>query len=186
MKKNNDIDKNYDDCWVYIFVLTTLVIVIQALRSYTFDVFSHSISYGVVLLPGTFFLSHYLLKNYDYKKAVAGVAISAVISVGFHAVLAYILGRGFILTNSCGHFCGYVVSQFLSLLIFQMLRNRAKEDSLLIFLTYCLSIAVYFVFYIFIYLQMIFTDGFWENYFIILVIEFVICIPVVVLDLTKK
>ena len=172
----------YNDCWLYVLLLTTLAILIQSLKSYHFYLFSYPINYGKLLLPGVYFLSNFILKKYDYKKSIVGIAVSGVISISFVAILSYLMGKNLILTKSCGDFCGYVVSQFVNLMIYHFLWEHSKRNYLLVLLTYFVSIIIYFMFYSLIYLPILLEDGFWMQYFITLLLEFVICIVVAYYD----
>lgn len=180
VKKTEEISPNRD-CWIAILLLTTLIILIQTLKRV-----SISISLGILLLPGVYFLSNYILKKYDYKKAIAAIAISGVISLSFHVILAFFLERNNILTNSCGDFCGYVVSQFIHILSYEYLWNRDNRKPLLVYLTYIGSVIIYLLFFSLIYLYLVLNDGFWFNFFLLVLVEAIICIPVTYMDLLLK
>ena len=144
---------------------------------------SISISLGILLLPGVYFLSNYILKKYDYKKAIAAIAVSGVISLSFHVILAFFLERNNILTNSCGDFCGYVVSQFVHILVYEYLFSRNNRKPILVYLTYLGSVIIYLLFFSLIYLYLVLADGFWSNFFLLIFVESIMCIPVTYLDL---
>ncbi len=181
-KNKKEIEEQYEDCWIYILLLTTLAILIESMKNYKFSIQGSDISYGVLLLPGVYFISNYIMKKYDYKKAIAGVAISGVISVCFVAMISFALGGNMILTNVCGYFFAYVASQFVNLMIYEFLLNNTNSPFILVFLTYLFSIIVYFMIYTLIYLNMVLLDGFWNQYFITIGIEFAICLPITYLD----
>lgn len=180
MKKVDEKSSNHD-CWIAILLLTTLIILIQSLKRV-----SISISFGILLLPLVYFISNYILKKYDYKKAIAAIAISGVISISFHVILAFFLERNNILTNSCGDFCGYVVSQFIHILCYEYLWNRNNREPLMIYLTYIGSVVVYLLFFCLIYLYLVLNDGFWFNFFLLILVEAIICIPITYMDLLLK
>ena len=48
MKKKT---KTYDDSWMFILLLTTLAILIESLKSYTFKMLGVSLTYSLFLLP---------------------------------------------------------------------------------------------------------------------------------------
>ncbi len=177
-KKTN----NYEDCWIYILLLTTLTILLESLKSYTFTIAGTNLTYAIFLLPGIYFISNYIAKKYDYKKAVSAIAISGVMFVSFSAIMAFALGERLILTNVSGEFCAYVVSQFTNLSIYMFIINNTKSTYPLVFLNYLFSLIVYYMIYTLIYLYRISLDTFWIGYFITLGIQFIICIPLSIWD----
>lgn len=175
-----------NDGWIYTLLLTTLSILIQSLRNYKVVLFGHVIGYGVFLIPVVFFLANYIVKEYDYKKGIAAIAISSVISVSFVAIIYFALGRNLILTKVCGDFLAYTVSQFVNLFIYQFLLSNKSTSYLLRFLTYMFSVIVYIMVYTLVYLDSLIIDGYWVTYGITLGIEFIICLPLAYFDLKIK
>lgn len=172
----------YNDCWMYILLLTTLVILLESLKSYMFKIHGVYLSYSLLLLPLIYFLANYITKKYDYKKTVAAIAISGVMSICFVAIMSFAMGKQLMLSNLSGEFCAYVVSQFVNLTIYLFLLNNTKAPIILIYLNYLFSLIVYYMFYTLIYLNMIILDNFWEGYLITLLIQFFICIPIAIVD----
>ena len=112
-KKKKKDEIIYNDCWMYILLLTTLVILIESLKSYNFKIFGVYLTYSVFLLPLVYFLANYITKKYDYKKTIAAISISGVISVCFPVVMAFAMGKTITLSSLSGEFCAYVTSQFV-------------------------------------------------------------------------
>lgn len=179
-RKNND--NLYDDCWMYILLLTTLVILLEALKTYTFPIAGIRLTYAIFPLPLIYLLANYITKKYDYKKTIAAIAISAVLFVCFIATISFALGERLILSNISGEFCGYVISQFINLIIYNFLLNNTKSPYLLVFLNYMFSLVVYYMFYTLIYLNMIILDSYWKGYFITIGIQTIICLAIAYLD----
>ena len=100
--KKKQLEEEYNDCWIYILLLTTLTILIQSIKSYKFQLMGSYIGYNIFLIPGTYFLTNYICKKYDYKKAMAAIAISAVIFVGFIVTMEFAMGKGLVLSNLLG------------------------------------------------------------------------------------
>ena len=184
--RKKQLEETYNDCWIYILLLTTLTILIQSVKSYKFTVMGSYISYNVFLIPGIYFLNNYICKKYDYKKAIAAIAISGVIFVGFIVTMEFALGRGLVLSNLVGDFCGYVASQFINLMIYEFLLNNTRSPYILVLLTYIFSIIIYYMIYTLIYLNLVIQDGYWLKYFITLGIASAVCIPVAAVDKTVK
>ena len=182
MSRKKKEEKYYDDCWMYILLLSTLVILLESLKNYTFKIAGVHLTYSLFLLPFVYFIVNYIAKKYDYKKAIASIAISGVLFVSFSAIMSFALGERLILSSVSGEFCGYVVSQFVNLTIYMFLLNNTKSPILLIFLNYLFSLIIYYMFYTLIYLKLITLDTFWTGYFITLGIQFIICIPIAITD----
>ena len=175
-----------NDGWIYVLLLTTLSILIQSLKNYKIVIIGHSIGYGMFLIPGIFFLANYIVKQYDYKKGIAAIAISSVISVSFVAIIYFALGRHLILTRICGDFLAYTISQFVNLFIYQFLLSNKSNSYILRYLTYMFSVIVYIMVYTLVYLDSLIMDGYWVTYGITLGIELIICIPLAYLDVKIK
>lgn len=185
MKKKQLVEE-YNDCWIYVLLLTTLTILIQSVKSYKFTFLGSVISYNVFLIPGVYFVTNYICKKYDYKKAIAAIAISGVIFVGFVVTMEFAMGRGLVLSTLIGDFCGYVVSQFVNLMIYVFLLNNTRSPYILILLNYIFSIIVFYMIYTLIYLNLVILDGYWQKYFITLGISAAICLPIAFVDKNIK
>lgn len=175
-------EDSYDDCWMYILLLTTLTILLESLKTYTFTIKDVNLTYSLFLLPLIYFIVNYIDKKYDYKKAVSAIAISGVIFVSFTAIMSFALGERIMLSSVSGEFCAYVVSQFINLTLYVFISNNTKSPYLLIFLNYIFSLIVYYMIYTLIYLNIILLDTYWLGYFITLGIQFIICIPIAYFD----
>ena len=101
MKKKNKKkeDEIYNDCWLYVLLLTTLVILLESIKKYTFSIGQANLTYGIFLLPIQYFIVSYIAKKYDYKKAISAIAISGVFLVCFSATISFFLKESLILTN---------------------------------------------------------------------------------------
>lgn len=179
MKKEK---KSYDDSWLYIFLLATITILLESLKTYTFNIKEINLTYSLLFLPLIYLIANYINKKYNYQKALIGITVSALAFVAFSWIMSFALGKELQLSNISGEFLGYVVSQLINLIIYTFLLNNTKQPTILIFLTYLFSLIVYYLLYTLIYLNMIVTDSFWTGYFITLGIQFIICIPLAIID----
>ena len=179
-KRRKEVD--YNDCWMYILLLTVLVILMEALKNYTFDVSGLHLTYALYFMPIMFFISNYITKKYDYKKAVAAISISGVIFVCFIAIMSFALGERLILGNISGEFCAYIISQFLNLTLYLFIINNTKSPVILLFLNYLFALIVYYLFYTLINLDAIVLDSYWKGYFITLGIQSIISLPIAFID----
>ena len=181
LKKKKE-DKIYNDGWIYVLLLTTLAILSESIKNYTFQVASVELSISLFLLPFTYLILNYITKKYSVKKAIASIAISGVIFVCFSAIMSFLVGELGFLSNVAGEFCGYVVSCFMNLMIYVFLLNNTKQPILLVYLNYIFSLLVYYLFYTLIYLNMILLDNYWKGFFITLFLQAIIIIPITIVD----
>ena len=182
MKKKKKEKELYDDCWLYILLLSTLVILLDSIKKYTFTCLNVNLTYSLFLLPVEYFIVAYIAKKYDYKKAVAAISMSGVLLVCFNATVAFFLHEQLFLTNVSGEFCGYVISQFVFLLMYFFLMNNTKMPPILVYGTYLFSIFVCYMFYTLVYINHINLNHYWTGFFITFIIQGIICIGLVYLD----
>ena len=175
-----------NDCWMYVLILTTLTILLESLKTYTFKLAGVSLTYSIFLLPFVYFITNYITKKYDYKKTVAAIAISGVVFVSYSAIMSFALGEKLLFTSISGEFCGYVISQFINLTIYVFILNNTKSPLSLVFLNYVFSLIVYYMFYTLIYLNVLVLDTFWKGYFLTLIFQIPLCYLIAMYDIKIK
>ena len=175
IKKENDVS-------MYVVLLTTLLILTESLKTYTFKLFGADLTYSLLSLPIVYFLIDIIAKKFDYKRAIAAIAIGGVIFVSYSFIMAYFLDGSFILRSISGEFCAYIVSAFVNLTIYMFLLNNTESPRILVILTYLFSLITYYMIYTMIYLNMLMFDNYWVGYFITLFIQLFICIGLAIVD----
>ncbi len=176
----------YNDSWLYSLVLATLVIFLEALKKYTFEIFNVNLTYALFLLPAVYLITNYITKKYGYKKCVVSIVASALALVLFHTIISLILNSSLKLENIGGEFCGYVISQFVNLTIYTFLLNNTKINYFFTVINYLFALIINYMFYTLIYLNKVVLDNFWKGYFITLIIQTIICLIIGVLDVKIK
>ena len=182
MKKN----KKENDVWMYVLLLTTLLILTESLKTYTFKIMGVDLTYSLFLLPVAYFLIDIIAKKFDYKRAIAAIAVSGVVFVSFSFIVAYFIESNLILRSVSGEFCAYVVSAFVNLTIYMFLLNNTESPQVLVLFTYVFSLVVYYMLYTLLYLNMIIFDTYWLGYFLTLSIQIFICIGLSIIDRKTK
>ncbi len=185
-KKKKKEEELYNDCWLYILLLTTLVILIESIKKYTFSINHANLTYGIFLLPLQYFIVSYIAKKYDYKKAIAAIAMSGVFLVCFSATITFIVQEPLLLTNVSGEFFGYVISQFVYLLIYFFLLNNTKFPPVIVYLNYMFSIITFYVFYTLVYINHMNLNHYWDGFIATIGIQAIICIILVYFDCKIK
>ena len=182
--KTNTKEKN--DSWIYILLLTTLLILTESIKNFKFTVLDVKLTYALFLLPIAYFLINFIAKKYNYKRAIAATAVSGVVFTSFSFIMAYVLDSNYILRSISGEFCSYVVSAFVNLTIYLFLLDNTECPQVLVLFNYIFSLVIYYMFYTLLYLNMIIFDTYWLGYFITLSIQIFICIGLSIVDKKVK
>jgi len=170
------------ESWIYMLLLTTLLILIKSVNVFTFRVLDFKLSYSLFLLPISYFLVDYIAKKYDYKKAIAAIAVAGVIFVCFTVIVSYLISNKVILNTVTGEFFSFVVSQLVNLTIYMFLLNNTKSPFILVLFNYIFCIMVYYLIYTLIYLNVLSFDNYWTNFFMTIGIQTGICILLTIAD----
>ena len=176
----------YEDSWIYVLLLSAVVILQQSLKNYTFLVDDFSLSYSLFLLPVIYFLTNYITKKKGYKKSIMAISISAMAMVIFVLFMNLCTGKGFELYNVAGDFCGYFISQLINLTIYEFLLDNTKPNYILLFLTYLFALVVNYLFYSLFYISTIAIDNYWVIYFTTLLFQAMLVMLLAFIDMHIK
>ncbi len=172
--------------WVYVLLLSTIVILAQSLKEYTFSFDNISLTYSIFILPIIYFVTNYITKKYGYTKSVVGISVSGIVLVLFSFIMSFVIGQDFNFYDICGGFCGYVVSQFVNLTIYQFLLVNTNNSFILLYLTYLFAFVVFYLFYTLIYMNLLVFDNYWVSYFATLILQGVLCFLLTFFDVNIK
>lgn len=186
MIKNKELKLQYSDGWIYILVLSTLVILMESLKTYMFKINGISLTYSVFLLPLAYFIVNYIIKKFGHKEGVKAVIISTVVLVLYVFLMTMAVNKVFSFSDILGEGAGYLISQIINIMIYYFLLNNTKAPFILIFLTYMFGLVVNYMVYMTLSLNMIMTNSFWVGYFTALGIQGVICLLLALLDIKIK
>ena len=180
------LEVEHEGWWVYILLLSTIVILGHALKDYSFSFDNVSLTYSIFILPVVFFITNFITKKYGYGKSIVAISFSGVALVVFSVLMSLIIGQQFNFYDICGGFCGYVVSQFVNLSIYQFIITNTNSSFILIYLTYIFAFVVFYLFYTLIYMNLLVFDNYWISYFSTLIIQGVLCFLLVFFDVNIK
>lgn len=178
--------KKENDAWIYVLLLTTLLILAESLKTYTFKLMDVELTFSIFLLPIVYFLIGIIAKKFDYKRAIAAIAVSGIVFVSFTFLVAYFVDTNFILRSISGEFCAYILSAFICLTIYEFVLNNTESPRILIILNYMFSLIIYYMFYTLMYLNMLVSGNYWTGYCITLIIQLFICIGLAIIDKKVK
>ncbi len=174
-EKEEVLEVEREGWWVYILLLSTIVILAQSLKDYTFSFDNVTLTYSIFILPIIYFVTNYITKKYGYGKSVIGISVSGVVLVLFSMIMSFAIGKSFSFYDICGGFCGYVISQFVNLTIYQFLLVNTTGSFVLTYLTYLFAFVVYYLFYTLIYMNLLVFDNYWISYFSTLILQGLVC-----------
>lgn len=174
--------KEPDDSWLYILLLSTIVILGGALKNYTFSIKNITLTYTIFILPIIYLLTNYITKKYSYTKGVSAICLSTVAFVLFTYGIGYGLGRPINFLAIGGEVSGYLISQMINLYIYVFLLNNTKSPVLLVWLNYMFSLVIFYMFYTLINLSVLVTSSYWSGYFLTLSIQAIECILITTID----
>ena len=175
-------DAIYNDSWIFIMLLSTLLILIESVKVYTFSIFNINLSYSIILIPLIYLILNYMLKKYDFKKALAAICLSAVAVILFIFIMSFTLNQSISFKLYSGELCAYLLSSMLNVIIYNYLMKNTKLPWSLIFINYLCSCTVFHMFYTLIYLDSVTTPLFWKEYFITIIIELIIVLFLSIID----
>ncbi len=175
-----------DDSWMYTLLLSTIVILGESLKTYTFSILGIELTYTIFLLPVIFLLTNYITKKYNFKRAVSAICLSAVALVLFTYGINYALSRSVNFLVIAGELSGYIISQVVNLYIYVFLLNNTSGHFILIWINYIFAHLLFYMFYILINLSILITDEYWIGYFLTIFIQSIICIGATTIDMFIK
>ena len=133
-----------------------------------------------------YFVTNYITKKYGYAKSVVSIAMSGLLLVLFSIIMSFVIGKSFNFYDISGEFCGYVVSQFVNLTIYQFLLVNTTGSFILIYLTYMFAFVVFYLFYTLLYMNLLVFDNYWTSYFSTLLLQGIICLLLTFFDVNTK
>lgn len=172
----------YDDSWMYILLLTTLIILTESIKGYTFRLFECDISFSIILIPLIFIISNFITKKYNHKKTIFAISISTLCLIGYLFIMCFAIGKEFIITDIIGDIGAYLAAQCINLILCSFLIYNTKPNVFLIFSTYLLALIIFYMTYTLIYLNTMSLDNYWQIYLIAMGIDGLICIPLSIVD----
>lgn len=172
MEKNKMV---VQDSWLYTLLLSTLVILTESLKTYTFHINGVDLTYSLFLLPLIYLLTNYITKKFNYAKAVSAICLSAVTMTSFVIVMSIGVGITIRFNTLYAELGAYVASQIVNLFIYYFLLQNTTQPVILIILNYIFALVVYYMLYTVLDIKAVITDSYWVGYFTTLAIQAVEC-----------
>ncbi len=174
----------YNDSWMYILLLSTLVILAESLRIYNFSLFNVAITYAIFLLPIIYGVTNYITTKYGFKKTLIGIVISSIALIVFILLMSFAMGKALDFSSISGGLLSYIISQLINTFIYKFLIVNTNRPYILIFLNYIFSYIIFYMLYTLVYINIIVAETFWIGYFTTLGIQTIMSIAITIF--TKK
>lgn len=174
--------QKYNDCWMYILLLSTLVILTESVKTFNFSLFKVEMTVAIFLIPFIFAITNYITKKYGFRRALNGIIISAVSMILFIVLMCFAIGTEMNFSALSGGLIGYLISQIVNTMIYKFLLTNTNSPYILVVLNYIFAYIVFYMVYTIIHLDMIILDTFWISYFIVLAIQSIMSLALAFID----
>ena len=173
--------KKYNDCWMYVLLLSTLVILTESVKTFNFNIFNIEMTFAIFLIL-IFAITNYITKKYGLRRTLTGIILSALSVVLFVIIMNFAIGRPVDFSGLSGGLLGYLISQVVNTMIYKFLLVNTNSPYILVLLNYIFGYIVFYMIYTIIHLDMIILDTFWISYFLVLIIQSAMSIGLALLD----
>lgn len=166
----------YNDSWMYILLLSTIVILAESLKTYNFSLFDVNITYVIFLLPLIYGITNYITTKYGFRKTILGIVISVVSLIAFILLMNFAIGKELDFSSITGGLIGYIISQLVNTLIYKFLIVNTNRPYFLILLNYIFAYIVFYMLYTVVHMNIIVAETFWIGYFVTIGIQTIMSI----------
>ena len=135
--------QKYNDSWMYILLLSTLVILIESLKTYKFNLMGTPVTYSMFLIPFIFTVTNYITKKYGFRRTLTSIIISTIALMAFVAIMNFAIGRELHFSSISGGLLGYIISQLVNTMIYKFLLVNTDSPYILILLNYIFGFIVF-------------------------------------------
>ena len=180
-----ELQEMYNDSWIYIMLLSTIVILTESLKNYTF-VLTTKVTYAIFLIPVILLITNYITKKYGFKRSLLAIAISTLSLIAFVAIMYFAIGINFTFSAISGQVVGYLICQLVNLFIYCFLLNNTSSPYILVLLNYLFALIAFYLAYTVMQANLVIGKDLWGGYFITLVIQLVEIIVITLFDKSIK
>ncbi len=178
--------KKYNDSWMYILLLSTILILTESVKSFNFTFMNVELTFSLFLIPVIFWLTNYITKVYGFRRTLGAIIISIVSMIMFVILMSFAVGKTIDFSVLSGSILGYIISQLVNTMIYKFLLVNTNSPYILVLLNYIFGFIVFYMLYTIVHLDIIITDTFWKSYFITLGIQSIMSIGLTLIDKKTK
>ena len=155
----------------YIFLLIAFSLFFVCLHSFNLYAFDIELNYSIFILPILFFLIDVILKEVGYSYGIAALVLSAAFIFVAYMYLDILFNIEFNMIKYIGVVLAYSVSQFLNLSIYYYMLDNYRTPYFFVVVNFIFSILIYNMIYMLFSLGLVFSDGFWSSYLIVVALQ---------------
>lgn len=181
MSKVKNTEK-YNDSWMYILLLSTIVILGESLKTYSFNLLGVNLTFVIFLLPFIFLITNYITKKYGFRRTLSAIIISSISLIAFVLLMNFAIGKIFTISSISGGLAGYLVSQTINTMIYKFLLVNTNSPYLLVLLNYVFGYIVFYMLYAIVRMDLVIAETFWIGYFVTLLIQTIMSMGLAYLD----
>ena len=150
---------------VYLFLLSTVLICLQVMGRFHFNVGNITLDYSVLLFSTVYFITNVITKKFDFKKAIFAILVSSILMLVFVYFSKYLNAKVVDYFVVYGQTFAYIISQLLNLIIYYYLFVNTELKARWIFLTSMFSLSAYYFISLLFLNRIVITDTFWPTFF---------------------
>lgn len=168
--------------YAYIFLLASCLLLTGVLDNFKINIIDMNATYKTLALPVIFFIANIITKKFGFKVATKAIVISTLTSFIFSGILNLILLNKVNLFVTFKDVIGYMVAMFINLSIYYYLLINTKMSFIPVTLTYLFSLLINNLTSMLFKYNMIYSDYFWQEYFLLIIVQLTIVLPLAVID----
>ena len=155
----------HESFYVYLFLLSTVLICLQVMGRFHFNIGDITLDYSVLLFSTVYFITNVITKKFDFRKAIFAILVSSMAMLIFVYFSKYLNAKVVDYFVVYGQTFAYIISQLLNLIIYYYLLVNTELKARWIFLTSMFSLAAYYFIAILFFNRIVITDNFWPTFF---------------------
>lgn len=171
-----------NDAFMLTMLLAVTCILATSLKTYQFVLFQHTLTFSVFILPFIIFLSNYITKKQGFKNSLYSIIISTLMVVAFLLLIENLTNQKADVLEIFGYSISYFVSLFINLSIYYYILINMSYKSIMIGLNYMFTIILSSFIHLFFFYDLALTKSLWIEFFISIVIQFIISIILIYFD----
>jgi len=174
-------NKNQDSL-IYILLLSSFIILFNAIQTYNIDIYNITISSSYLLLPIIFYIQNIMFNKFSTINNIFSILVSMFLSLIFIYTMDFILEKTLIIEELPLEIIILMITSYINLLCFKTIRNRINEPYILILANYLLVNIIYHLVNIIFTIDNIVFKYYFKEYFLILFIQLLIIIIISAID----
>ncbi len=182
-KKNTKKEQFNNDTFMFSMLLSVTCMLLVALKPYHFTLFSHSLTFSLLIIPIVIFISNYITKKYNFQNSFMSIIISTLMMIAFLLLVTNLTNKPVKLIEILGDPICYFISMFINLAIYYYILTNISTKSSMIIINYLFTMLLYTFLCIIFFNNIVLTNNFWTELLICSIIQFFISLILVYFDM---